>query len=60
MPYIKATICRELTFVEEECGQKWPEKMIKLLLEMKKEAEKEIPGKYKSFILYRPIFFPVP
>jgi transposase len=30
---------RELTFVEEECGQRWAGKMIALLLEMKQEAE---------------------
>jgi transposase len=45
---------RELTFAEEECGQKWAGKLIALLLEMKKEVEtartleKEIPEKLKK------------
>lgn len=45
---------RELTFAEEECGQKWAGKLITLLLEMKKEVEiactleKELPGKLRE------------
>jgi transposase len=45
---------RELTFAEEECGQKWAGKLITLLLEMKKEVEmactleKEIPGRLRD------------